>query len=255
MIITNLNQKGGVGKSDSSVNIAYSLALEGYKTLLIDLDPQGHSSDRFIPSKDEELTIKQAFINKTIDITSLVVQAQAKDEDIPNLFVIPSDITLAMTAEQITAKIHKEKLLFNHFKQVRNDYDYIILDCPPNLGVLTINAIFAGELIVIPVKYEKESLKGVRDLFLTLEEVREDIPYTYKILRNHYDKSTTVTNQYIEGVLEDYKEHTFNTRIRKCEAIKQASIEDLPIAIYAPKSTGTQDYKSLVSEIILLNKD
>lgn len=255
MIITILNQKGGVGKSDSSVNIAYGLASQGYKTLLIDLDPQGHSSDRFVIEKNENLTIKEAFTNKNLNIKSLIVPALAKGEIITNLFVIPSDISLAMVAEHITMKIHKEKLLFNHFKQVRDEYDYIILDCPPNLGVLTINAIFVGDLVIIPVKYEKESLKGVRDLFVTLEEVREGSNFTYKILRNYYDKSTTVTNEYIEGILQNYTTNTFKTRIRKCEAIKQASIEDLPVALFAPKSTGSQDYSELVGEIILLHKD
>jgi len=150
----------------------------------------------------------------------------------------------------VTFRTHREKILYNHLEKVKDKFDFIVIDCPPTLGVLTINAIFAADILLIPTNYSKYSLDGISDLFNSIAEVKETENYNYRILRSIKDSRSTRTNEVIEEVLKDFKNNLFNTVIRRNEAINQAQMENLPVWVYEPKSTGTQDFQSLAEEIM-----
>ena len=243
-----INQKGGVGKSTIAVNLSYELAVMGKKSLLIDLDPQAHSCEIYKPSGEIKYTIKDLFTDSKFNVSKAIMPAYVKNNNLHKLDIIHSNILFAKVAEQVSSRIHREKILHNHLRKLA--YDYVVVDCPPNLGVITVNAIYAADLILIPISYDKGALDGMADLIETVKEVKESLDSQYLIVRNLYDARNKQTNAYIDSELESFSERTLKIRLRKIESLNQSRIAGEPIQVYDQNSKGTTDYKELIMELI-----
>jgi chromosome partitioning protein len=258
MKIVILNQKGGVGKSTVTVNLGYGLAAAGKKTLVVDLDPQAHSTVIYTAEVPRDNTVNELFQDRKFDIRQAVRPAMVwrerdgedRLETVERLSLIPANIHLAASSERIISRTHREKIFHNHIRKIETAYDFLLVDCPPTLGVLTVNAIYTADLVLIPTNYSKYSLDGISDLFASIAEVKESNQYRYRILRNSKDTRNTRTNEAIEGLLSDFTENLFSTVIRRSEAINQAQMQNQPIFVYDPRSIGAADFTALTKEMV-----
>jgi len=248
-----VNHKGGVGKTAISSNLAFALSEKGHKTLLIDLDPQGHSCIIFCNQIDEDNNMSNVIKDRSYNISKAIVKAQVQGDDIENLYVIPSDLQLSLTEVEIYGRTRFEKLLYRQLDKISEDFDYVIIDCPPNLGPLTQNAIFVSTDIIVPVNYDNFALRGVKTLFNKVHEIKEDqAGYSIKVVRNKRDLRDKKMTSSIEGELSNNlpKEYIMETIVRKASVLEQSRIDLEPIAIHAPKSPIKKDYDDLAEEYI-----
>jgi chromosome partitioning protein len=252
-VISVINQKGGVVKTTITINLTYGLAETGKRVLLVDLDPQANSSTVFAPESDKERTVGRLLMDRTVNARKVI---HSGGIDGLRLDIIPSNIHLAVTAEAIIGRPHREKIISHHLARIKDAYDYILIDSPPNLGLLTMNAIYAADYFIIPTSYAKYSLDGIGDLFNTLAEVKEGESIAYKILRSMKDVRTQRTNAAIEEALEQFSGPTlYNTIIRRTEALNQSQMEARTIYQYDPKCAGADDFRDLVKEVLADEKN
>lgn len=246
-IIAVANQKGGVGKTTTSINFACALALKGKRVLLIDLDPQAHSTIGLgIEPGTYQYAIHDVLVNKK-DILEVTLGTQ-----IEGLDLVPSHIRLERAEQQLTPEMFKESRLH---KAMRNlDYDCVIIDCRPTLGTLTINALYACNFVLVPCEMSRYSLDGFSDLMETIESVKNsggiESEKAIRILLTRFDSRKSITNDWIIEQLRPYEALLFNTKIRQNEALNQAHIAMEPIFLFKSNSFGAQDYEQLAGEFL-----
>jgi len=246
-IIAVVNQKGGVGKTTTAVNIASVLAKKGKKVLLIDEDPQGNATSGLGVDKNTEKSIYDVIIND-VEINEAIVQSPIK-----NLWVCPSNINLAGAEVELVPMMAREARLKEKLEKVENDFHYIIIDCPPSLGLLTINALTASNSLLVPIQCEYYALEGVGQLMNTVNLVKKQLNkdlYIEGVVLTMSDARTNLSNQVINEVKTFFKDNVYKTIIPRNVKLSEAPSFGMPISIYAPKSKGARCYEKLTNEIL-----
>jgi len=247
MIIAVTNTKGGVGKTTTTVNLATGLAARNKRTLVVDLDPQGHSTRCFVQGELDQ-DVSDLIMEKPSQAARAVVPS-----DYEHLDVVGATDRLTETAELLQARIRREERLSRALDHV-GDYDYVLLDCPPVLGVLAYNALVAADMLLVPVQPGVGSITGLDTLLESAAELRdEDVSdLSYRILTTMFEIRTTRTNALVEELLEEHRRRLLRTVISKSESLNQANLLGKPVVAYTSSSRGAQEYDALCEEILRL---
>jgi chromosome partitioning protein len=247
-ILVIINQKGGVGKTTTSINLAAGLALKGKKTLLIDLDPQAHSTIGLgIEPESFKYSISDVLAKKK-NIKDTILSTTTE-----NLFITPSHIRLDKVEQQLTPELFRETFLHKAIQGL--NYDFVVIDCRPTLGTLTINALYASDFIIVPCEMGRYALDGFADLMETIEHVKNNEmnkSQFIRILLTKYDGRNKVSNDWVLQQLEPFKEIIFKTYIRRNEALNQSQMAQETIFKFKADSIGAQDHESLINEFLSL---
>ncbi|PZV87232.1 chromosome partitioning protein [Algoriphagus aquaeductus] len=241
--ISIMNHKGGTGKTTSSINIGAGLAKKGLKVLLLDIDSQANLTEG-LGKGDPELSVYDSIReNKKLPILNVS----------ENLDLVPSSIDLLGAEMEIVSKIGREQILHKLLKPIRSEYDYIIIDCPPSVGLLTVNAMVASDTILLPLQGEYFAYKGVDRLLGIVNEVRDNLNDKLEIggvFITQINPNRILTKTIVEKLTEDLQDKVFDTKIRINVALAEAQLQGQTIFDYAPESNGAKDYEMLVEEIL-----
>ena len=246
MILAIINSKGGVGKTTTAVNLSTSLAERQRRTLLVDLDAQAHAT-RSLLAEVPERTVTELLMDRPSQAAKPVSPSQ-----IPNLDIVPATAQLTETAELLSARIRREERLTRALGTLVDDYQNIIIDCPPTTGILTYNAIIAADLLVIPVQPGAGAVLGLDALIGLAQELRDANDVPYRILVTMFDVRTTRTNAIVEELLDEHRRRLLKTVISKSESLNQANLAGKPISQFARSSRGRHEYDALCDEILRL---
>jgi chromosome partitioning protein len=248
MIIAITNQKGGVGKTTTAINLSSSLASLGNRVLIIDLDPQGNSSDGLgIETNKLDNTIYDVLIND-IPVSDTVIPHQTK-----NLFVVPANISLSGAEAELSSDMSRPFRLRKALKSETSKYDYILIDCPPSLGILTVNAILASTDLLVPIEPSSYALKGMSMLMSTILKIKEDLEhYSYflGVVINMYNPQMQLHSSIVETITEYFTARKiFKTLIHRNPSIPEAEIHGQSVLQYAPNSEAASMFLNLAKEI------
>jgi chromosome partitioning protein len=249
MIIAITNQKGGVGKTTTAINLAAALASKGMKTLLVDLDPQANSSMSFLDIHELGTSIYDALTEDHVHIPDIIRPAAKID----NLFIAPSTIALAKIEAKLIGELDSQYRLKDEIQRVQDDYAYVIIDTPPTLGIITVNALVAASHILIPIQASYFALEGTDDLLETVDKIKVRANPQLQILGaliTMYDKRTTLAKDIYEQIQRVFGAKVFETVITKSVRLEESPAYRESIFTFAPRSTGAYEYYRLSEEVL-----
>ncbi|HCC06768.1 MAG TPA: chromosome partitioning protein ParA [Clostridiales bacterium] len=250
-IISITNQKGGVGKTTTSVNLSACLAEAGKKVLIVDLDPQGNTSTGLGIDKSKlKRTIYNVLLSE-ISLDKILLKTKQK-----NLTIAPANMDLSGSEIEFIGIENREYLLKQVLEKVRDDYDFIIVDCPPSLSMLTLNAMTACDTVLVPIQCEYYALEGLTQLMHTINLVKKRLNpelYIEGMIFTMFDARTNLSLQVVEEVKHHLKENVYKTIIPRNVRLGEAPSHGLPINLYDPNSKGTESYRLLAEEVIRNN--
>ncbi|MGI6563775.1 MAG: ParA family protein [Clostridia bacterium] len=252
-IIAIANQKGGVGKTTTAVNLSACLAMHKKKVLLLDNDPQGNSTSGFGINKDQlKHSVYDVLINE-VPIDDCIV-----DSMIETLKVCPSNIQLAGAEVELVSLISRETRLKMALDEMNSEFDYVIIDCPPSLGMLTLNALTAADTVLVPIQCEYYALEGLSQLVETIRIVRKHLNKNLEVegvVLTMFDARTNLSIQVVEDVKKYFKNKVYRTIIPRNVKLSEAPSHGLPIILYEPNSKGAESYMELAEEVIEAEED
>ena len=251
-IIAIANQKGGVGKTTTSINLSAALAAQGKKVLIIDTDPQGNATSGFGVEKNElENTVYELMLGECS------IQECIISDVIPNLDMLPTNVNLAAIEIETIDVENKEYILKNELDWIKDKYDFILIDCPPSLSMLTVNAMSAADSVLVPIQCEYYALEGLSQLIHTINLVKSRLNEELEmegVVFTMYDSRTNLSAEVVENVKDNLDEKIFETVIPRNIRLAEAPSFGQPITIYDPKSAGSLSYLDLAQEIIQANR-
>lgn len=247
-IIAIANQKGGVGKTTTSINLSACLSALGKKVLAIDMDPQGNMTSGLGIDKDNvEYTVYDLIIGE-VDIEKVICK-----ETLENLDVLPTNIDLSAAEIELIGVDNKEYIIRDAVDKVKEEYDFIIIDCPPSLSMLTINAMTTANTVLVPIQCEYYALEGLSQLIHTIDLVKERLNPKLEmegVVFTMYDARTNLSLQVVENVKENLNQEIYKTIIPRNIRLAEAPSHGMPIHLYDPKSAGAESYMLLAEEVI-----
>ncbi|NOX36162.1 MAG: ParA family protein [Calditrichaeota bacterium] len=247
-IVAIANQKGGVGKTTTAVNLSSCLAVAEKRTLLIDIDPQANATSGVgIDPRQLDRSTYDVIINQE-NIENVIISTK-----VPNLDLVPAHINLVGAEVELIQVIARERILRDAIQSIRDKYDYVFIDCPPSLGILTLNALTAADSVLIPIQCEYYALEGLSQLLNTVKLVQKHLNKQLEIngvLLTMYDNRLNLCNQVADEVRKFFKEKVYQTVIARNVRLSEAPSFGLPIILYDATSTGAENYMKLAEEIL-----
>ena len=248
------NQKGGVGKTTTNINLAACLAIKGKKVLVLDIDPQGNTTSGIgISKRNLKNTVYNILIDKTYDAKKAIIKT-----NVENLDLIPASVDLAGAEVELVSIEGRESALKDGLEKIKDEYDYIFIDCPPSLGLLTINSLSAVDSVLIPIQCEFYALEGVSQLVSTIELVKKSLNPKLEIqgvILSMFDGRTNLSLQVVQEVKKYFGGKVYSTVIPRNVRLAEAPSYGMPITEYDPKSKGAQAYMSFAEEFLDLEEN
>ena len=248
-VVAMCNQKGGVGKTTSTINLGASLAEYGRRVLLVDLDPQGAlSAGLGVPHYELDHTVHNLLVEPRVSIDQVLLSTR-----VPGLDLVPSNIDLSAAEIQLVNEVGREQTLSRALYSVLDRYDYVLIDCQPSLGLLTVNGLACADGVIIPTECEYFSLRGLALLTDTVEKVHDRLNPKLSIsgiLVTRYDTRTVNSREVMARIVERFGDLVFDTVITRTVRFPETSVAGEPITTWAPKSAGAQSYRNLAREVI-----
>ncbi len=248
MIIAITNQKGGVGKTTTAINLSAALANKGFKTLLIDLDPQANSSMSFVDIHEVGVSIYEAITEPEVSIESVILATR-----IPQLFLAPATIALAKLEARLLGELDSHYKLKDELDKVHDTYDYIIIDTPPTLGLITVNALVSATHVLVPIQASYFALEGTDDLIETVDKIKGRANPDLQIMGaviTLYDKRTVLARDIREQIRQVFGDKLFDTLISKSVRLEESPAYKESIFSFAPDSSGAYEYYKLSEEVL-----